>query len=163
MGTGAVVRTVMPLDGSFPSLRQFPHVQVLWPWGALSTVAPSCVALGPENSSCPGLPGLPALSLQPWETAGLCLSIHSLHRSLETPTRKLGQLWGSPHLYRSPRRQCPFLPNVQCLKTIVSNMLSGCLTVIGRKMNRSLLLHLGWTPWIHNSVLWYVGVHSIKS
>lgn len=110
LGLWCLWMVLFPPSGSFLTCMCCGH------GGALSTVAPSCLVLGPENSSCPGLLGLPALSLQPWETDGLCLSIHPLHRSLETPTRKLGQLWGSPHLCRSPRRQCPFLPNVQCLK-----------------------------------------------
>lgn len=128
----------------FPTLRQFPHMHVLWLYRILNRspelalyAVPSCSVLGPANPSCPGPPLSPPTP-QYGETAGLCPSTQPLHCSLETPDKKLGQSWA--------QLICIDLPGVtvlcqlksSVLKTIALYILSGHFIVISRKVNWTL-------------------------
>lgn len=85
--------------------------------------------LSPMNSSCSGLPGLPALAPQSKETAGTLLPLLQPGNS---PQAEAGNR--RAHLISfSSRRDCYFvLPDVQCLKTVVSFTLSSISVAQGR-------------------------------
>lgn len=134
--------TCMCCDSEGPSVDQnLLSVQLSPVWcSALQTLA--------------ALPPWPSSSIS--STLGDCRPLPEYPPS--TPARKLG----SPHLYGSLRSHFLSCLMSNILKTIVSYIYSGNLLLAGSWIGPCYFI-LARTPWIHNSVLRYVGIHYIKS